>query len=229
VRQDDAPSTRRSMKLGRARDARSCRAGLVSTLPAPASPRMVETAPRSLAVMSHFEPMASELTTERLCLRPWRASDAGPYRLLWMERDRRSLRLIDAGGRPTVDDLRRQILEQPADDTGLVLYAVERRGGPGFIGYCGLIVGGVGIEEPEIAFELAKSAHGHGYATEAARAVVEEAAAARRRRLWATVRAWNTPSFRVLDKLGFQASGRISPDPSRGDTVWMTKDLTETT
>jgi RimJ/RimL family protein N-acetyltransferase len=60
------------------------------------------------------------------------------------------------------------------------------------------------VDEPEIAYELLKRVHGHGHATEAARAVLGAAIATGRKRLWSTVRTWNTPSFRVLDKLGFE-------------------------
>lgn len=170
--------------------------------------------------------MASELFTARLHLRPWRPSDAEPHRLLWTERDHRSLRLIDADGRPTVEDLRQRTAEQAGDGSGLNLYAVERLAGAPFIGYCGLIIGQASTDEPEIAYEFARRIHGNGYATEAASVVVAEAARTGRGRLWATVREWNTPSFRVLEKVGFHDSGRITRDPYRGDTVWMTIDLT---
>jgi RimJ/RimL family protein N-acetyltransferase len=84
-------------------------------------------------------------------------------------------------------------------------------------------------EEPEIAYEFARRIHGNGYATEAVRIVVAEGAATGRSRLWATVRDWNTPSIRVLEKVGFRDSGRITPDPERGTTIWMTLDLTTCT
>ena len=171
--------------------------------------------------------MARELFTERLHLRPWRASDAEAHRELWAERDRRSLRLIDAEGRPTVEDLRERMAEEPTGaESGLTLYAVERLTENDFIGYCGLIVGQATNEEPELAYEFSRRTHGKGYATEAAAAVVAEAAATGRSRLWATVREWNSPSFRVLEKVGFQDSGRVTPDPDRGDSVWMTRALT---
>lgn len=169
--------------------------------------------------------MASELFTDRLHLRPWRASDAEPHRLLWTERDHRSLRLIDADGRPSVEDLRQRMAAQASDESGLALYAVERRAEGDFIGYCGLIVGEASTDEPEIAYEFARRVHGSGYATEAARVVVAEVMSTGRRQLWATVREWNAPSFRVLEKVGFHHSGRVSPDPVRGDTIWMTIDL----
>ncbi len=177
--------------------------------------------------MATFRPMATELFTGRLHLRPWRASDAEPHRQLWTERDPRSRRLIDADGRPTVDDLREGMAEQARDaDPSLGLFAVERLAGADFIGYCGLIVGQATTEEPEIAYEFARRVHGNGYATEAARVVVAEARATGRGRLWATVRDWNTPSLRVLEKVGFHDSGRRTPDPDRGDSLWMTIDLT---
>jgi RimJ/RimL family protein N-acetyltransferase len=180
----------------------------------------------AVANPSHFEPMRRELNTDRLLLRPWRPSDAETHRQLWTERDRRSLRLIDEDGRPTVDDLRERMAAQSAGaTTGLRLYAVERLTYDDFVGYCGLIVGAADVDEPEIAFEFTRSQHGNGYATEAATIVVAEAVSTGRKRLWATVREWNTSSFRVLDKVGFRHSGRVTSDRDRGDTVWMTMDL----
>jgi RimJ/RimL family protein N-acetyltransferase len=92
-----------------------------------------------------------------------------------------------------------------------------------FIGYCGLIVGRSTVEEPEIAYELFQRAHGRGYATEAAGAVLDAAVATGRKRLWSTVRTWNTPSLRVLEKLGFERH-HVSAD-DRGELVWLTRSL----
>jgi RimJ/RimL family protein N-acetyltransferase len=176
--------------------------------------------------MTTFTPMPREVFTDRLRLRPWRASDAEPHRGLWKERDPRARHLI-VDGRPTVADLRERLAEYSRNaDPSLRLYAVERLAHADFIGYCGLIVGEGSAEEPEIAYEFARRVHGNGYATEAATAVVTEAAATGRGRLWATVRDWNAPSFRVLEKVGFTDSGRVTPDPARGNSVWMTIDLT---
>ena len=126
-----------------------------------------------------------------------------------------------------MEDLRER-MDEHAKTTppSLRLFAVERLAGAEFIGYCGLLVGQASMEEPEIVYEFARRVHGHGYATEAARAVVAEASATGRSRLWATVREWNTASLRVLEKAGFHDSGRVTPDPDRGDTIWMTVELT---
>lgn len=92
-----------------------------------------------------------------------------------------------------------------------------------FIGYCGLTVGRASVDEPEIAYELFRRAHGPGYATEAGFAVLDVAIATGPKRLWSTVRPWNAPSFRVLEKLGFQRD-HVSTEDS-GELVWLTRSL----
>jgi RimJ/RimL family protein N-acetyltransferase len=91
------------------------------------------------------------------------------------------------------------------------------------IGYCGLVVGRSTLEEPEIAYELFRHVHGHRYATEAATAVLDATVATGRHRLWATVRSWNTASFRVLEKLRFER--RHSTWDDHGELVWNTREL----
>jgi RimJ/RimL family protein N-acetyltransferase len=165
-----------------------------------------------------YQPMPMELETERLVLRPWAESDAGDYRALIAERDNGTVSAETAGER---------IAAQLAtsERTGIGLLAVRRRAEGDFIGYCGLIVGRASADEPEIAYELFRRAHGHGYATEAARAVVEAAAMTGRKRLWATVGAWNTPSLRVLEKLGFHRDHADPDHDGRGERIWLTRTL----
>jgi RimJ/RimL family protein N-acetyltransferase len=104
------------------------------------------------------------------------------------------------------------------------LLPIHRRVEGDFIGYCGLIVGRPSLDEPEIAYELFLRAHGRGYATEASRAVLAAAIVTGRTRLWSTVRTWNVPSLRVLDKLGFQRD-HASTDDDRGELGWLTRAL----
>lgn len=160
--------------------------------------------------------MSFHLQTERLILRPWTVNDAEDLRALHAER---------GDGTPAIEDTRELIARALAatSDTGIALLPVCRRDGGDFIGYCGLIVGRASIEEPEIAYELLRRAHGLGYATEAARAVLDAAAATGRTRLWSTVRAWNAASFRVLEKLGFERHHVTTDD--RGELVWLTRAL----
>ena len=167
--------------------------------------------------MSPYEPMATPLQTERLTLRPWADTDAEELRALFAER---------GNGTPTAEEARRdvEVLREREAAAGVSLLAMVRREEGDFIGYCGLVVGRSTVEEPEIAYELLRRAHGHGYATEAARAVVGAAAATGRTRLWSTTRPDNKASLRVLEKIGF-AHDRTTRD-DRGDVVWLTRSLT---
>ncbi|MFC9670617.1 GNAT family N-acetyltransferase [Streptomyces sp. NPDC056949] len=166
--------------------------------------------------MSTYETMSFHLETERLILRPWAESDAAELRALHSER---------GDGTPTVARTRTIIAHQltAAATTGIALLPIQRREEGDFIGYCGLITGRATVEEPEIAYELFQRAHGRGYATEAAGAVLDAAMTTGRKRLWSTVRPWNTPSLRVLEKLGFERD-HVSTDDS-GELVWLTRSL----
>ena len=149
-------------------------------------------------------------------MRLWAESDVDDYRALVAER---------GDVTPTVENIRERIATQLAATarTGIALLPIRRRVEGDFIGYCGLTVGRASVEEPEIAYELCRRAHGCGYATEAARAVLDAAVATGRTRLWSPVRTWNVPSFRVLEKLGFQRD-HVSED-DRGELVWLTRTL----
>ena len=143
------------------------------------------------------------------------------YRQLWAERDPRlpPHRRISPEGRPTEEDIAAQIRAEREESRPGIL-AVERKGTADVIGYCGLTFHGNGSpDEPELAYELLRAAHGRGYATEAGRAVVTWASEAGYRRLWAEVWDWNVASRRVLEKLGFRETGRVEPDSGYGHSL----------
>jgi RimJ/RimL family protein N-acetyltransferase len=167
-----------------------------------------------------FSPVAWHLETERLVLNPFGATDAELYAELINERGpgARGFGTTVQGAR---DNIAKAAIE--AEESGIGLLAVRRRTEGDFIGYCGLLVGRASIDEPEIAFELFRRAHGQGYATEAAVAVIEAAKATGRRRLWSTVGAWNHPSLRVLEKIGFRRDHTETDD--NGDLVYLIRDL----
>ncbi|MFE3598451.1 GNAT family N-acetyltransferase [Streptomyces sp. NPDC059142] len=166
--------------------------------------------------MTAYDTMPFHLETERLVLRPWVESDAADFCALLSERGK---------GTPTVEHIRTSIAEllTATSTTGIALLPIQRRDEGDFIGYCGLIIGRSTVEEPEIAYELFQRAHGRGYATEAAGAVLKAAVATGRKRLWSTVGAWNTPSLRVLEKLGFERDHVSMED--NGEVVWLTRSL----
>ena len=160
--------------------------------------------------------MALAIETERLTLRLRDERDAEWYRELVGERGEDTPTLEESAARlARFRDLTTEI--------GIGALAICRRAEGDAIGYCALIVGRGSLDEPEIAYELLQRFHGHGYATEAARALVDAAAATGRRRLWSTVGAWNAPSLRVLEKVGFRRDHSVADD--RGERVYMVRDL----
>jgi RimJ/RimL family protein N-acetyltransferase len=161
--------------------------------------------------------MPEHIQTERLVLRPWVDADAVWHRVLVTERDRPPEDPMSYSAMVVVEQQRR------AKALGFGLYVIEVRAGSDPIGYCGLVVGRSTPDEPELAYELLRRAHGRGHATEAARAVVTAATDTGRARLWATVGPWNGPSLRVLDKLGF-VRDRVERDDS-GEVLWARLDL----
>ncbi|MCV0403882.1 MAG: GNAT family N-acetyltransferase [Chloroflexi bacterium] len=163
-----------------------------------------------------WKPLARAIETERLILRTRDERDAEWYRELVGERGVETLTLEES-------QERLEQFRQSTEESGIGALAIDRRADGDTIGYCALVVGRASLDEPELAYELLQRFHGHGYATEAARALVEAAAATGRRRLWSTVRAWNAPSLRVLDKLEFRRDHTVADDA--GEIVYMVRDL----
>ncbi len=167
------------------------------------------------------------IETERLLLRTWRTGDAAFHRQLWGERDPRVPvhRRLTRDGHPSVAEFEvwlRNYEQVPAP--GLLVVRLKRIETD--LGYCGLIENSVGRpEEPELAFEFLRVFWNHGYATEAAGAVVDRARALGYRHLASTVRAWNTASLRVLEKLGFVSTGEHEDDEVHGDSLLLRKAL----
>jgi RimJ/RimL family protein N-acetyltransferase len=164
--------------------------------------------------------MRMEMETERLALRPWTAADAH-----WLNRLHRERELKRGEEPPELEATERIVngIMERAAATGISLLPVVRKADGLAIGYCGLTEGRNSIDEPETAYELLREHHGHGYATEAARAVVAAATDTGRSRLWSTVGAWNAPSLRVLEKLGFERDH--TTEEANGSVVWLTLSL----
>ena len=156
------------------------------------------------------------METERLSLRLRDERDAVWYRELVAERGE---------DMPTLEEATARLarFRDLTMETGIGALAICRRAEGDVIGYCALVVGRCSLDEPELAYELLRRFHGHGYATEAAQALVAAAAATGRRRLWSTVRPWNTASLRVLEKIGFRRDHIVADD--RGDVVYLVHDL----
>ena len=168
------------------------------------------------------------LETGRLILRPREVGDAEIFHQLWTERDPRvpPHRRVSRDGRPTVEDIAAGIARADSAATGPRLLTVERKSAGDVIGYCGLIAdGNSSTDEPELAYELLRAAHGRGYATEAGAAVVTWASETGYLRLRAGVWDWNAASRRVLSKLGFREVDIVEPTSDRGHTLLFVRDF----
>ena len=114
--------------------------------------------------------MALAIETDRLTLRLRDERDAEWYRELIGERGE---------DLPTIEESTTRLarFRDLTTELGIGALTICRRAERDAIGYCALIVGRGSLDEPEIAFELLQRFHGHGYATEAAQALVAAAAA----------------------------------------------------
>lgn len=159
--------------------------------------------------------MPLRIETERLVLTPEEEEDAGWFAELLNAR---------GAGTFTTEDARERIAAMAAtiEELGIGVLVLRTRDEGDALGYTGIVIGRGSLDEPELVFELLPRAHGRGYATEAAGALLEVAFGTGRRRIWSTVRPWNAPSLRVLEKLGFRRD-RTTTD-EHGEVVWLVCD-----
>jgi RimJ/RimL family protein N-acetyltransferase len=152
-----------------------------------------------------------ELHTDRLLLREFVTAD-WPAMLAY-QRDPRYLRYYEWTDR-TPGDAQRfvqlfldQQEEQPRHKFQL---AVVLKSNGQLIGNCGIRQASAGAHEADIGYELSPDQWGHGYATEAARAIVQFGFAELKvHRIWAWCIADNVASTRVLEKIGLKLEGRL--------------------
>jgi RimJ/RimL family protein N-acetyltransferase len=152
------------------------------------------------------------LRTERLRLRPWTTSPADVARLTDLYGRDEVTRWI--GGPPSVPpaQLPARWAAISAQDERFGCWAIDVRCGPA----AGTVAGTVlfkplpnGVGEVEVGWHLHPDSWGHGYATEAARAVIDRGFEAGLPEVYAVVRPGNEASMAVCRRLGMQPLGRI--------------------
>ena len=151
------------------------------------------------------------LETDRLVLREFVSGDWPE--LLAYQRDPRYLRYYPSTQR-TESDVRRLVqmflVQQAENPRGRFQLAIT-------LGHCESVIGTCGIRrdeendwEADIGFELNPDFWGRGYATEAARAMVEFGfRELNLHRVWSWCIADNVASAKVLEKVGLRPEGRL--------------------
>ncbi len=165
-----------------------------------------------------------EIETERLKLTEAQASDVDFLFELLNEPGWK--RWISPDSAPDHDAARRYVqnLRESYEKHGFGLCIVRDREHRRPIGICGLVVR-AGLDHPDLGFALLSSCQGHGYATEAATAIVQDAESRLGlTTLLAITHPQNTASIQVLKKLGFTASKtRAFPEASGESLVYERK------
>ena len=149
-----------------------------------------------------------ELRTDRLRLRPWTTADADLARLADIYGREEVTRWL--GGAPSLTPA--EIVSRWA-----AVHDLDRRFGCWAIELAdGSVAGTVlfkplpnGVGEVEVGWHLHPDAWGHGYATEAARAVIQQGFEAGLPEVYAVVRPGNEASLAVCRRLGMTPLGRF--------------------
>lgn len=150
------------------------------------------------------------LITERLVLREfvegdWRA-------VLAYQQDPRYLKYYESTG-STAEEAREFVemfLAQQRAVPRIKFQLAVTLGSTGqLVGTCGIRLASSGAQEGDIGYELDPRFWGHGYATEAARAIVDYGfTELELHRVWSWCVADNARSARVLERIGMRREGR---------------------
>jgi RimJ/RimL family protein N-acetyltransferase len=144
------------------------------------------------------------LKTERLTLTPPEAADAAF--VLELLNDPGWIANIGDRGVRTLDQARTYIVERFSKSPWFVVRDPQGEA----VGMCGIVVGREGLDSPDIGYALLARHAGHGYATEAARAVLAHARDVMDLpKVAAITAADNVASQRVLEKIGLRFVGMI--------------------
>lgn len=150
------------------------------------------------------------IETERLILREWRLGDFGPFAAI--NEDPEVMRFFPSVlTKEASDDFARRIIAE-MDAKGYGLFAVELKSTGEFIGYTGLheVSFDAGFKgEVEIGWRLDKCHWNNGYATEAAKAVLNFARGIGLRVVYSFTATVNAPSERVMQKIGMTKIGEF--------------------
>jgi len=146
--------------------------------------------------------------TTRLVIRSLEHRDAEPW--LAMVNDANVTRFLPPGPHPTLETFQGALQKRHAleREHGYAMWAVDLKKTGAFIGQCGFHPTKPKGPEIELAYHFTTASWGHGYATEAAIAVLSRALGlAGVNRVFAVVFPENVGSLRVVEKAGMRFEG----------------------
>lgn len=154
--------------------------------------------------------MGSVLTSDRLTLRPYETADLDEMAAMFADAE---VTLHTLLGRRSLDQTA-AILDQYMDyfaRHGFGMWAITARDGGGYLGECGVFDSPTGDGRHYLRYALRRSAWGRGIASEASAAVIDAYfKAAPGDWLMAGVTPSNAGSLRVMEKLGFARTDRVT-------------------
>ena len=148
--------------------------------------------------------------TDRLILRSWMPEDLPLFAV--MNRDERVMRYFPATLTYEQTEAFYNRIQAEFERNGWGLYAVELKSSRMFIGYVGLHEIGFDADFTpgvEIGWRLAADYHNQGLATEAAKEVLKLAKEKGLQRLYSFTAKQNSPSERVMQKIGMTKAGEF--------------------
>jgi [ribosomal protein S5]-alanine N-acetyltransferase len=141
------------------------------------------------------------LTTERLVLRPYAASDLDDMAAMFGDPAVTAFTFLGQRDRAQTEAVLAEYMGFLAEHRWGMLAILDRNGGA-YLGEAGLFVSPMGTIA--LRYALARAGWNRGFATEASAAVIDDAFGRLGLvRLVAGVKAENAPSVRVVEKLGF--------------------------
>ena len=156
-----------------------------------------------------------ELETARLRMRRWRPADREPFAAL--NADPEVMRYFPQVRDRAASDASIERFESRFEEQGYGLWALERLADSAFLGFAGLNPmppGTPGDGEMEVGWRLARSAWGHGYASEAGAAALQIGfAEVGLPRIWSITAVGNVRSQAVMRRLGLHEHSRY-PHPT---------------
>lgn len=161
-----------------------------------------------------------EISTERLVMRDWRESDLAPWAAMNADPEVREHLGPPLTAEQATTSARR--FQRDLELNGFGFWAVEVRASGDFIGFAGLdaVDDGLPFSGVEAGWRLARSAWGHGYATEGALAVLDYGfATVGLSEILATTTATNLRSQAVMRRIGMRrdpAEDFDDPDVAAG-------------